>query len=485
MFVINIKLINNNNFIADLEFIFRVWSLLFLFLVLLISLRVIIFSFSYISGVKVNIFIFLYLSFVIRILWLVVNNNFYWIMFGWDGLGVVSFLLIVFYMNYERVNNGLFTIFQNRIGDLFFVLFIVGLGTLSISFNLVLIWGLFFLISGRIVKRAQFPFNAWLLSAIRAPTPISSLVHSSTLVVAGVYILLQFSYCLIDILEYLKLFSILSLIISFYGLINERDIKKLIAYSTIRHVSLIIYLLSYKLFKVVYFHLNIHAIFKSLIFMCFGFLMLSSFHAQDKRLTSLISLNPIIKITYYFACFSLAGLPFLRGFFSKDLIIEKIIRRVRDFFSILLLLLFLRVSIYYSLKLILLNKIIFSQIILEINILSWVRVLMIILLRILVINLYLSLVFRISLEVFSYKVRIYFLILIFFLLSLMSNLNYKFIIYNKNINFKETLFLNVYFLDQYVYNIMFYYMHLINNLSFLKLLLLANWWLLFIFIVVY
>jgi NADH-ubiquinone oxidoreductase chain 5 len=60
-------------------------------------------------------------------------------MFGWDGLGVVSFLLIVFYMNYERVNNGLFTIFQNRIGDLFFVLFIVGLGTLSISFNLVLI----------------------------------------------------------------------------------------------------------------------------------------------------------------------------------------------------------------------------------------------------------------------------------------------------------------------------------------------------------
>lgn len=96
---------------------------------------------------------------------------------------------------------------------------------------------------GGCVKRAQFPFNAWLLSAIRAPTPISSLVHSSTLVVAGVYVLLQFSYCLVDSLEVLKYIRLLTLLGRRFGLLNEIDIKKLIAYSTIRHVALIIYLL--------------------------------------------------------------------------------------------------------------------------------------------------------------------------------------------------------------------------------------------------
>jgi len=119
-------------------------------------------------------------------------------------LGVVSFLLIVFYINHERINNGLFTIFQNRVGDLFFVLFILGVVDFMITRRVVVKCGLIYLIVGGCVKRAQFPFNSWLLSAISAPTPISSLVHSSTLVVAGVYILLQFSYCLYDVLDVFK-----------------------------------------------------------------------------------------------------------------------------------------------------------------------------------------------------------------------------------------------------------------------------------------
>jgi len=254
-------------------------------------------------------------GFIFSMLWLVINNNFYWIILGWDGLGVVSFLLIVFYINHERINNGLYTLFQNRVGDLFFVLFILGVVDIIIWNNLILKWGLLFLVIGGCVKRAQFPFNSWLLAAIRAPTPISSLVHSSTLVVAGVYILLQFRYCLRDVLDVLKYIRLLRLILRRFGLLVESDIKKLIAYSTIRHVSLIIYLLRFKLFKVVYFHLNIHAIFKSLIFICFGFVILSSFHAQDKRLIFLLNLNPLIKIIYYFSCLCLIGLPFLRGFF--------------------------------------------------------------------------------------------------------------------------------------------------------------------------
>jgi NADH-ubiquinone oxidoreductase chain 5 len=156
------------------------------------------------------------------------------------------------------------------------------------------------LVIGSCVKRAQFPFNSWLLAAIRAPTPISSLVHSSTLVVAGVYILLQFSYCLYDFLNVLQIIRILSLLFRSFGLLNEFDIKKLIAYSTIRHVSLIMYILGFKLYKVVYFHLNIHAIFKSLIFICFGFVILASFHSQDKRLVLFLNINPLVKIIFYY-----------------------------------------------------------------------------------------------------------------------------------------------------------------------------------------
>ena len=131
------------------------------------------------------------------------------------------------------------------------------------------------------------------------------------------------------------------------------------------HVSLIIYLLRIKLFKVVYFHLNIHAIFKSLIFICFGFLILSSYHAQDKRLVSIVNLNPIIKIIYYLSCLCLAGLPFLRAFFSKDFIIEKIMENSLEISYIILLILFLGVRIYYRIKLIILSSVLNSYSMIE------------------------------------------------------------------------------------------------------------------------
>jgi len=307
------------------------------------------------------------------------------------------------------------------------------------------------LVIGGCVKRAQFPFNSWLLAAIRAPTPISSLVHSSTLVVAGVYILLQFRYCLRDVLDVLKYIRLLRLILRRFGLLVESDIKKLIAYSTIRHVSLIIYLLRFKLFKVVYFHLNIHAIFKSLIFICFGFVILSSFHAQDKRLIFLLNLNPLIKIIYYFSCLCLIGLPFLRGFFSKDFIIEKIIESSFEIFFVIILLVFLSISIYYGIKLLNLIRFSFRYSMLEKRYLGIARVFLISIIIILMINVYIRLVFRLGLEVLSYKISIYVLIIIFFFLRIYTNLNLKFNTYDKIKNFFEIWVLDLYILDKFVY----------------------------------
>lgn len=483
-FFINVKFFENG-FFGDFELLFNIWNLLFLIIVVMIRLRVIVFSFSYIRGLIVGNFIALYIIFIFSILWLIMHSNFYWIIFGWDGLGVVSFLLIVYYMNHERVNNGLFTIFQNRVGDLFFVLFIVGLVNLSMFSSLVLKSGLIFLVIGGSVKRAQFPFNAWLLSAIRAPTPISSLVHSSTLVVAGVYILLQYSYCLVDVLYILKDISVLSLILSSIGLLVERDIKKLIAYSTIRHVSLIIYLLRFGLYKVVYFHLNIHAIFKSLMFICFGFVILSSFHAQDKRLVSLLNINPVIKIVYYFSCLCLGGLPILRVFFSKDLILEKFIEFSIEFIYILMLIGFLAVRIYYSIKLIMLVNVIFSFVLVEKRFFGILSVVVISVAIIRMINIFLSLVFRLRLEFFSFKITIYILIAIFFFLRIYFKIIFKFSVYNKIRNFKEIWFLNVYLLDQYMYWNIIVIIRRVMATTYMKFVVLINWWVIVLFIVIF
>jgi len=285
---------------------------------------------------------------------------------------------------------------------------------------------------------------------------------------------LQYRYCLGDVLEILKFIRVLTLIFSRFGLLNEGDIKKLIAYSTMSHVSLILFLIRFKLYKIVYFHLNIHAMFKSLIFICFGFVILVSYHRQDKRLVTFIRLNPLIKFIYFFSCLCLAGLPFLRGFFSKDFIIEKIIENNGQIIFIFLLLLFLRIRIYYSIKLILLSSRLFSFQIVDKRILGMLGVVIISIVIISIVNLYIRLVFRIRLEIISNKIRIYLLVLIFLLLRILSNLSYKINVYDKILNFKEIWFLNFYVLDKFIYINIYYLITYVRRVRNIKLFLLIN-----------
>ncbi len=474
-----------SNFFGELELIISLWRILFLTIVVIIRFSVLLFTFSYIYGVVVRNFILLYASFIFRILWLILNNNFYWIILGWDGLGVVSFLLIVFYIRSESINNGLFTMFQNRVGDLFFVFFLIGGIRIIMSTQLILYWGIVFLLVGRCVKRAQFPFNSWLLAAISAPTPISSLVHSSTLVVAGVYILLQYSYCLVDVLRILKYISLVRLVIRRFGLLNERDIKKLIAYSTINHVSLMIYLLSFKLYKVVYFHLNVHAIFKSLIFMCFGYVILLSFHGQDKRLVRLSGINPLIKIIYYFACICIMGLPFLRAFFSKDFIIEKFMDYGNEFFFIFSLLGFLRLRIFYRIKLIQLTSVQFSYQIVDKNYLRIFSVILIVCVIIVMINVFISIIFRVSLEFLSYKLRVYLGIFMFFFFRLVVHWNYKLRRFSFVHRIKEVWRWDFYKIDKFVYFRVISFVRLVSKINNIKLVFLVNWWVIIMFVVLF
>lgn len=176
-----------------------------------------------------------------------------------------------------------------------------------------------------ITKRAQIPFSAWLPAAIAAPTPVSALVHSSTLVTAGVYLLIRFSPLLRErkAAKFLLLIAGLTIFMAGLGANFEYDLKKIIALSTLSQLGLIISVLAIGLYKLAYFHLLAHALFKALLFMCAGAVIHNIKDSQDIR--NMGSL--VFQIPYTIGCIrvanlALCGMPFLAGFYSKDLILE-------------------------------------------------------------------------------------------------------------------------------------------------------------------
>lgn len=173
-----------------------------------------------------------------------------------------------------------------------------------------------------ITKRAQIPFSAWLPAAMAAPTPVSALVHSSTLVTAGVYLLIRFSE-VIGVNMFLMYVSVFTIILSGVGANFEIDLKKIIALSTLSQLGVIIITLSLGLVELTFFHLISHALFKSLLFLCAGAYIHRYGDIQDIRfLGGVGKIFPLTSFLFIGCSLSLCGFPFLSGFYSKDLILE-------------------------------------------------------------------------------------------------------------------------------------------------------------------
>jgi NADH-ubiquinone oxidoreductase chain 5 len=187
--------------------------------------------------------------------------------------------------------------------------------------NLIII--IFLLIT--LTKRAQFPFSSWLPAAIAAPTPVSSLVHSRTLVTAGFYLLFRFIIIndIIFINTIIVFFCLLTLLYSGLNGLLELDFKKIVALSTLRQISLIFISLLIEIKIMAYFHLLTHAFFKSLLFISVGFIIHFFFNNQDLRFYNISFIN-IIKLSFLFSIISLIGLLFSSGFLRKDYILEKV-----------------------------------------------------------------------------------------------------------------------------------------------------------------
>lgn len=302
-------------------------------------------------------YFFLVLMFVFSIILIIIRPNIVRIIFGWDGLGLVSFCLVVYYQNYRSYNSGILTVLINRVGDVI-ILIIIGIIIIYGSWNIFFIKNIrliiFFLIVAGITKRAQIPFSVWLPRAMAAPTPVSALVHSSTLVTAGVYLLIRFNRYLI-IREFRKILIILSVLTIFIsGLIAnfEFDLKKIIALSTLRQLGLMIIILSVGFPILSYYHLLTHAIFKSLLFMRAGVIIHRIINNQDIRMIG--GLNEFIPFTIYrfnLTLIALCGFPFIAGFYSKDIVIEIIYFRKINLIIFILSVISLMFTVIYSVRL--------------------------------------------------------------------------------------------------------------------------------------
>lgn len=312
-------------------------SSLFLFSVSLIAISVVFFRGEYISSEKYyGRFLFLVLAFVTRIFLLIASPNLISILLGWDGLGVTSYLLVVFYQRRKSYNAGIITAITNRLGDAG-ILVCVGLILTTGSWNFCIFsWGdspygrviPLVILLARITKSAQIPFSAWLPAAIAAPTPVSALVHSSTLVTAGVYLLIRFHLILrlFGGLKYLALLGRLTIVMAGLGALFEIDLKKIIALSTLSQLGVIIITIGSGQPLLGFFHLLAHAYFKAMLFMCAGSVIHNIKDYQDIRLMGYRGGSlPLTLAILTTANLSLCGLPFMSGFYSKDAILENIL----------------------------------------------------------------------------------------------------------------------------------------------------------------
>jgi NADH-ubiquinone oxidoreductase chain 5 len=338
-------------FNADWGFLFDTLSIILLFVVTFISFLVHIYSIEYIKQDPHIPRFIAYLSlFTFFILILVSADNFLQIFFGWEGIGLSSYLLINFWFTRIQANKaGIKAILINRIGDFGLALGIIviymnfetieyssvfalvpSLKTQSFFFGgsyyttLNLIGVLLFV--GACGKSAQLGLHTWLPDAIEGPTPVSALIHAATLVTGGVFLLARCSPLLEYAPEALSIIAVLGGVTALFagtvGLV-QNDLKRVIAYSTCSQLGYIIFACGCSQYNLGVYHLTNHAFFKALLFLAAGSLIHGLSDEQDLR--KIGGLRRILPFTYSIitiGSFSLIGLPFLTGFYSKDGILE-------------------------------------------------------------------------------------------------------------------------------------------------------------------
>nr|YP_009679960.1 NADH dehydrogenase subunit 5 [Gordionus alpestris]QDH52419.1 NADH dehydrogenase subunit 5 [Gordionus alpestris] len=324
----NLIMLKNMSF--EFDFLFDPFSVSFIFILTLISLNVLVYSFYYmLEDVNKLFYYMMFNLFIVSMIFMVITPSMVILILGWDGLGLTSFLLIMFYQNHSSMMKATMTLSINRIGDVMIILSMFFLSpnnidmisniNMSTALNPILITAFNMTLLAAFVKSAQLPWSGWLLAAMAAPTPISSLVHSSTLVCAGVILTLRVLEWTNEEMGVGAAMWLLaaSLFISSLSAWKEKDIKKIIALSTMNQMSLLLILAVNKLFYLCLTHLMSHAIFKSNLFMSAGSVFHSNMNSQETRMNPINS-SKLTSQSSFLSSWSLMAFPCSMGFFSKE-----------------------------------------------------------------------------------------------------------------------------------------------------------------------
>jgi NADH-ubiquinone oxidoreductase chain 5 len=309
--------------------------------VLIISSLVHIYSIGYMSNDPHNQRFFSYLSlFTFMMIILVTSNNFLLMFVGWEGVGICSYLLVNFWFTRIAANQSSISAFlTNRVGDcfltigIFIILWCIGNIDYSTVFSLspflnkdiIYLMGICLLI-GAMAKSSQIGLHVWLPMAMEGPTPVSALIHAATMVTAGVYLLIRTSplieYSSTVLILCLWIGSITTLFSSLIGLFQQ-DIKKVIAYSTMSQLGMMVIAIGLSNYNIALFHLVNHAFYKGLLFLGAGAVIHGVSDNQDfRKYGGLKSFLPLTYSVILIASLSLIAFPFMAGFYSKDFIIE-------------------------------------------------------------------------------------------------------------------------------------------------------------------